>query len=201
MLKVGAWKFLVDTRGGAIGPWLPRPLPPSVLLGLAVGSVRVQPPEASAIRLAARCLRSSRGHMAEARSRGLALRLPKPGTWTPRMPWGVKGTRGDPPRWKPGEQSWADPGGRSGLGAALGREPRRCRPGVSAELLVPSSSVPVPFSSISPTSVGPYPTPGWQCPRSRCSTPARLLSSHSSPLLFCPHPTCKKNAILLMKTP
>lgn len=58
-LKVGAWKFLVALRGGAIGP---SPLPPSALVGLAVGSVRVQPPEASAIwLLACRCLSPPHG--------------------------------------------------------------------------------------------------------------------------------------------
>ncbi|KAM7044833.1 stAR-related lipid transfer protein 8 isoform 2-T2 [Molossus nigricans] len=41
--------------------------------------------------------------MAEARGWGPAVRLPKPRTWTPRTPWGVKGTRGEPPRWKPAE--------------------------------------------------------------------------------------------------
>ncbi|KAM5196136.1 stAR-related lipid transfer protein 8 isoform 1-T2 [Hipposideros larvatus] len=39
--------------------------------------------------------------MAEARGWVPAQRPPKPRTWTPRTLWGVKGTRGDPPRWKP----------------------------------------------------------------------------------------------------
>ncbi|KAM5289998.1 stAR-related lipid transfer protein 8 isoform 1-T1 [Glossophaga mutica] len=39
--------------------------------------------------------------MAEARDWGPTVRLPKPRTWTPRTLWGVKGTRGDAPRWKP----------------------------------------------------------------------------------------------------
>lgn len=90
--------------------------PPSLGTSRAVGSVWVQPPEAPAIRLPACSLWSRRRRMAEARGWGPAVRLPKPRTWTPRTLWGVKGTRGAAPRWKPGEQSGANPGGRSGLG-------------------------------------------------------------------------------------
>ena len=40
------------------------------------------------------------------------MRLPKPRARMSWKPWGVKGTRWDLPRWKPGEEeSWADPGG------------------------------------------------------------------------------------------
>ncbi|XP_025321859.1 stAR-related lipid transfer protein 8 isoform X1 [Canis lupus dingo] len=39
--------------------------------------------------------------MAEARGGGPASRLPKPWTWMPWKPRAVKGTRWDPPRWKP----------------------------------------------------------------------------------------------------
>ncbi|XP_048069605.1 stAR-related lipid transfer protein 8 isoform X1 [Ursus arctos] len=39
--------------------------------------------------------------MAEAAGWGPALRLPKPRTWVPWKPQGVKGARWDPPRWKP----------------------------------------------------------------------------------------------------
>lgn len=142
-----------EGRGNrAVAPSAPRSLSPSLprrSSGRRSAQSRYSHPrrQRSGSLPAARCLRSRRRRrrMAEARGWGPAPRLPKPGTWTPRTPWGAKGARGGPPRWKPGEQNRADRGGRSGLRAALGREPRRCRPGVCAELPVPSCWVPVPF--------------------------------------------------------
>lgn len=197
--------------------------PPSLGASRAVGSVRVQPPEAPAVRLPACGLRSRRQRMAEVRGWGPALRLPKPRTWTPRTLWGVKGTRDDPPRWKPGEQSGADPGGRSGRrctwrrasalpSRCLRRTPHPCVLGSSpvfifqshVRLFKPHPWLAVPFfQTFHPSTSAFFEFFSKSRSVSRCPVPLSQLPArlHTYPLpALCLHPSLKKNVILVINT-
>ncbi|CAK7313436.1 hypothetical protein VULLAG_LOCUS17526 [Vulpes lagopus] len=111
--------------------------------------------------------------MAEARGGGPASRLPKPWTWMPWKPRAVKGTRWDPPHWKPGEQS----GGRPLRGGGVRAEERCHRARRNASPLASVSLVAVSFSSLSSVHFCLNFTPGWHSGVFRPAILAPLLSS------------------------